>query len=149
MNFEKFLIWFFVLKSTHQDASFEMHKSLNKKFILFFALAIFFNKSTILHIEKSKCGIFWYTLRRNKFLFALAFFFYKSLLLHIQKTKFWIFFFGFLFTGPIYNFILPRVSIFVIFFYYHTAYWLYIFGNNKGLTMWEQSLFLMPQEKAS
>ena len=34
--------------------------------------------------------------------------------MHIQKSKFWIFFFGFLFTGPIYNFIWPRVSWFVI-----------------------------------
>ena len=35
--------------------------------------------------------------------------------MHIQKSKFEIFFFGFFFTGPIYNFIWPRVSRFVIF----------------------------------
>jgi len=36
------LVWFSVLKSTHQDASFEMHKSVIKEIDFFFALAIFF-----------------------------------------------------------------------------------------------------------
>ena len=108
VNFKKFLIWFSVLKSTHQDASFEIHKSVIN-FYFFFALAIFF---------------------------------YKRLILQIQKSKFWIFFFEFFFTDPIYNFIWPRVSRFVIFLYFHTAYclchdyWTFLFIQLCKIPLW-------------
>jgi len=64
------------------------------------------------------------------------FFFYKSLVLHVQWSKFEIFFFGFLFTGPIYNFIWPRVSRFVIFCIFtqlsvqSTTFWIVSVSND-------------------
>ena len=52
--------------------------------------------------------------------------------MHIEKSKFEIFFFGFLFTGPIYNFIWPRVGRFVIFCIF-TQLNMYVTENNFGL----------------
>ena len=61
VNIWKFSIWFSVLKSTHQEASFEIHKSI------IFCTNFLFYYNTILHIEKS----FW--------IFFFGFFFTLSI----------------------------------------------------------------------
>ena len=92
------------------------NKNPKKKFhILIFqcAKSYFWNKKMLVKFF----FIFHYTfmyLKRSVLISRFQFFLQKSNFAN-SKSKFWFFFFGFLFTGPIYNFIWPRVSIFVSF----------------------------------